>query len=95
MRATTSPIPITCASESPQLPVLLTTGEQDTALPAEEAGAYLARRIGLDVPFTKHRMWQLARVGALPSLRVGRRVWFRTKALDSFVANGGTTREAR
>ena len=66
-----------------------------TALCAEDAGRYLAERIGLAVPFSKHRMWQLARDNALPCLRVGRRVLFRTTVLDAFVACGGTIPGAR
>lgn len=62
------------------------------ALTAEEAGIRLAHLLGLDAPVPKQRMWELARRGNLPVVRLGRRVWFQLSALDAFVQNGGTAR---
>ena len=56
------------------------------ALTAAEAGAYLAERIGLSTPIRAQRMWHFARSGQLPSVRLGRRVWFQVHALDKVVA---------
>ena len=62
------------------------------ALRAADAGRYLAERLGIDRPFDEQTMWRLARRGDVPVVRVRRDVYFRTDALDRFVAEGGTRR---
>ncbi len=53
------------------------------ALTAQDAGEYLACQIGPPAPVSKQRMWQLARLGEVPVVRIGRRVWFKTASLDT------------
>ena len=64
-----------------------------SALCARDAGIYLADRIGLSGALPKQRMWQLAREGQISVVRIGRRIWFQTRALDAFAASGGTRAE--
>jgi hypothetical protein len=60
------------------------------AMTAEQAGEHLAGRLGLPAPISAQQMWALARTAAIPCVRVGRRVWFQSSALDEFVRCGGT-----
>lgn len=62
------------------------------ALTAADAGKHLAELLGLGSPISRQRMWQLARAGRIPTVRLGRRVWFQLGALEALVRNGGTTR---
>lgn len=53
------------------------------ALRAKEAGEYLAQVIGLATPIPAQQMWRLARTGDLPTVRLGRTVWFQQHVLDA------------
>ena len=59
-------------------------------LRAEEAGSYLAAALGLSEPIPKETMWRLARTSVVPTVRLGRLVYFLTDALDDFVRSGGS-----
>ena len=56
---------------------------------AAAAGAHIARRLGLPNPLPEQRVWQLARGGVLPCIRLGRRVFFRRHDLDAWIERGG------
>jgi hypothetical protein len=60
------------------------------AMNAMQAGQYLAEAMGLADPISAQRMWSLARAGAIPTVRLGRRVFFQSTVLDRFVSLGGT-----
>jgi hypothetical protein len=60
------------------------------ALRAAEAGAYLAHLMTLPAPVPARKMWSLARLEAIPFIRLNRGLWFRPSDLRAFVAAGGT-----
>lgn len=64
----------------------LTAGHR--ALRAAEAGVYLAQLLGLATPISAAQMWQYAREGIIPVVRLGRRVWFQ-------IQGGGATHPQR
>jgi hypothetical protein len=66
--------------------------ERPKALNAEDAGRYLAEALGLPNPISEQGMWSYARSGSIPSVRIGRRVWFTVPSINEFLANGGTAR---
>jgi hypothetical protein len=70
-----------------------TIADSRQALTAHDAGVYLARVIGLPDPIPAQRMWHYARVGAVPAVRLGRRVWFQTTALKAFESSRGNSRQ--
>jgi hypothetical protein len=70
------------ASEPPRHP--------GRAYNAADAGKYLAERMGLPKPFDAQAMWRYGRQHEIPTLRIGRRVFFTTDALDRFVESGGS-----
>lgn len=59
------------------------------AVRAEEAGKFLGKLVGLDRPIPAAIMWRLAREGVIPTVRLGRSVYFRTVDLEEFVTRGG------
>lgn len=65
--------------------------ESHRALRAEEAGRYLAERIGLSAAPSRQRMWRLARLKLIESFHLGRSVYFTTDSLDRLVVSGGVT----
>lgn len=65
------------------------------ALKAAEAGGYLADALGLPQPISEQGMWAYARNEVIPAIRLGRRIWFLPRALDDFIAQGGTAREKK
>lgn len=67
---------------------------QRTALEANEAGRYLAERLGLKEPISRFAMWKYARLGAIPHKRLGRHVWFMTDELDDFVRRDGASKKS-
>ena len=56
---------------------------------AAEAGHYLARRLKLSSPISAQQMWSLARAGILPTIRLGRKVFFIPDELDRYLVAGG------
>jgi hypothetical protein len=54
------------------------------ALKAEEAGEYLAKLLGLPHALSAQKMWRLARGREIPSVHLGREVWFQTDTLEAF-----------
>jgi hypothetical protein len=65
------------------------------ALRAQEAGRYLADALGLPQPFSAQAMWQMGRSAVVPTVRIGRRVFFLTDRLDAYVRAGGSPVVAR
>ncbi len=61
----------------------VTQVDSNTSLEAREAGEYLSRRLTLQKPISPSQMWRYARTGVIPCVRIGRRVWFSTKTLNS------------
>jgi hypothetical protein len=64
-------------------------GDVERAVRAKEAGVVLAQMIGIPEPIKAARVFQLVRLGVLPAIHVGRRVWVQVSALRQFVAKGG------
>lgn len=52
---------------------------------ARAAGEHLARALGLPVAFSEQQMWRYARLGLLPSVRIGRTVWFDIDAINAYI----------
>ena len=67
-----------------------TSRANNVALEAADAGIYMARILGRAVPYSAQQMWAMARQGQVPVVRIGRRVYFQTHALDAFIAAGGS-----
>jgi hypothetical protein len=65
------------------------------ALKAAEAGAYLAKALGLPDSISEQSMWAYARSNTIPAVRIGRRIWFTTESLTRFIANGGSPRTSK
>lgn len=65
------------------------------ALRATEAGEYLAFLVGRLEPFTAQQMWAMARADVIPVVRVGRRIFWQSDTLTSFVSTGGSRRWQR
>lgn len=59
------------------------------AVRAAEAGELLATLLGLNDPIPPARMWYLARLNLVRTVRVGRLRYFRTPDLEQFVLEGG------
>jgi hypothetical protein len=70
---------------------MLSTDQTSVAreLSPDEVAAYLTSRHGMRRPLTRYRVYELARQGILPCLRLGRRVIFTTTLLDQFIEQGG------
>jgi hypothetical protein len=69
--------------------LLHASGAVRHALSAAEAGSHIAARLGLSKALTPFRVWELARNGALPCCRLGRRVYFVSEDIDRYLDDGG------
>lgn len=77
---------------APRDPLGCTESVAAKAMTAPDAGVYVAALIGLSEPLSAQAIWRLARVEDLPSVRLGRRVYFRKDAVDRWIERGGSVR---
>ena len=61
----------------------------EAPLPKLLTADHLAKQLGL----SRHRIYELARVGALPTIHVGRSVRFSAQAVADWLESGGTCAE--